>query len=58
VFWIVDNLANRANTPIVTEAVQKHIDLLVRPSAGTIHTYKTMLKRHIRDVIGPIVPGI
>lgn len=34
--------------------IQEHIDLLVRPSVGTVRTYQTMLKLHICDVIGHI----
>ena len=34
--------------------IQEHIDLLVRPSVGTVRTYQTMLKLHISDVIGHI----
>ncbi|WP_426986266.1 hypothetical protein [Pseudarthrobacter sp. Y6] len=45
---------NQATTPTVGAVIQEHIDLLVRPSVGTVHTYQTMLKLHIADVIGHI----
>ncbi|WP_251043721.1 site-specific integrase [Arthrobacter sp. ISL-48] len=41
---------NQTKSPTVEE----HIDLLVRPSVGTVHTYRTMLRLHIADVIGHI----
>ncbi|WP_252568956.1 tyrosine-type recombinase/integrase [Pseudarthrobacter cellobiosi] len=47
-------LANQSKAPIVAAVIQEHIDLLVRPSVGTVHTYQTMLKLHIADVIGHI----
>ncbi len=45
---------NQTKAPTVAAVIQEHIDLLVRPSAGTVHTYQTMLKLHITDVIGHI----
>jgi len=47
-------VANQAKSPTVASVIQEHIDLLVRPSAGTVHTYQTMLKLHITDVLGPL----
>lgn len=47
-------VANQSKSPTVAEVVQEYIDLLVRPSVGTVHTYQTMLKLHIADVLGPI----
>ncbi|NHW48703.1 site-specific integrase [Paenarthrobacter sp. MSM-2-10-13] len=40
--------------PWVSEVVQEHIDLLVRPSSGTIRTYQRMLDLHIQGTIGRI----
>ncbi len=45
---------NQTKSPTVAAVIQEHIDLLVRPSVGTVHTYQTMLKLHIADVIGHI----
>ncbi|GAP55039.1 phage integrase family [Arthrobacter sp. Hiyo6] len=45
---------NQTKSPTVAAVIQEHIDLLVRPSVGTVHTYQTMLKLHIEDVIGHI----
>ncbi|MFH5879466.1 tyrosine-type recombinase/integrase [Arthrobacter sp. NA-172] len=42
------------HVPSVADVIQEHIDLLVRPSAGTIRTYQTMLDLHIREVLGPL----
>ncbi|MBT2554942.1 site-specific integrase [Arthrobacter sp. ISL-5] len=47
-------LKNQTKAPTVAAVIQEHIDLLVRPSVGTLHTYQTMLKLHIADVIGHI----
>jgi len=47
-------VANQSKSPTVASVIQEHIDLLVRPSVGTVHTYQTMLKLHIADVLGPI----
>jgi hypothetical protein len=47
-------LSNKARIPTVAEVVQEHIDLLIRPSSGTVRTYQVMLDRHVRDVIGHI----
>jgi integrase len=38
----------------VGQVVQEHIDLLVRPSAGTVRTYQRMLDLHIQGAIGGI----
>lgn len=38
----------------VAEVVQEHIDLLVRPSPGSIGTYQRMLDLRIRNTIGHI----
>lgn len=40
--------------PTVGEVVQEHIDLLVRPSPGSIRTYQRMLELHIQGTIGAI----
>ncbi|WP_285244079.1 site-specific integrase [Pseudarthrobacter sp. fls2-241-R2A-127] len=40
--------------PTVAEVVQEHIDLLVRPSPGTIGTYQRILDLRIRNTIGQI----
>jgi SH3-like domain-containing protein len=45
-------LSNEKRTPTVAEFIQKHIDLLIRPSSGTTKTYQAMLDLHIRNVIG------
>ncbi|MET3934995.1 tyrosine-type recombinase/integrase [Arthrobacter sp. OAP107] len=45
---------NQTKAPTVAAVIQEHIDLLVRPSVGTVQTYQTMLKLHIADVIGHI----
>jgi integrase len=47
-------LSNQARVPTVAEVVQEHIDLLIRPSSGTVRTYQVMLDRHVRDIIGHI----
>ena len=47
-------VANQTKAPTIAAVIQEHIDLLVRPSVGTVHTYQTMLKLHIADVIGHI----
>ncbi|MBG0740679.1 site-specific integrase [Paeniglutamicibacter antarcticus] len=44
----------RRKVPSVTEVVQEHIDLLVRPSVGTVRTYQTMLNLHIVPTLGSI----
>ena len=43
-----------SGVPNVAEVVQEHIDLLVRPSPGTIRTYQRILDVHIRNTIGHI----
>ena len=45
-------MAKQNGVPTVGEVIQEHIDLLVRPSAGTVRTYQTMLNLHIRNVLG------
>ena len=40
--------------PTVAEVIQEHIDLLVRPSSGTVKTYQTMLELHVRPVMGHV----
>jgi integrase len=42
------------SVPSVADIVQEHIDLLVRPSSGTIGTYQRILDLHIRKSIGHI----
>lgn len=43
-----------STTPTVSAVVTEHIDQLIRPTKQTIHNYRTMLDRHIADVIGHI----
>lgn len=43
-----------AGVPTIAEVVQEHIDLLVRPSPGTIGTYQRILDLHIRNTVGRI----
>lgn len=38
----------------IAEVVQEHIDLLVRPSPGTVATYQRILDLHIRNSIGHV----
>ncbi|MFJ6536798.1 tyrosine-type recombinase/integrase [Paenarthrobacter sp. NPDC091711] len=45
-------LENAKRVPTVAEVIQEHIDLLVRPSSGTVKTYQTMLDLHVKKVIG------
>jgi integrase len=45
-------LDNSKRVPTVAEVIQEHIDLLVRPSSGTVKTYQTMLDLHVKKVIG------
>ena len=47
-------LDNRAKIPTVGEVIQEHIDLLIRPSSGTVKTYQTMLDLHVKKVIGHV----
>ena len=47
-------VAMQAKTPNVGEVIQEHLDLLVRPSAGTVRTYQTMLNLHINGVLGSV----
>lgn len=44
----------KQGVPTLAEVVQEHIDLLVRPSRGTIGTYQRMLDLQIRSTIGHI----
>src|SRR5689334_11296667 len=44
----------KPGVPTVADVVQEHIDLLVRPSPGTIGTYQRILDLHIRNTIGHI----
>ncbi|QCB98052.1 hypothetical protein E5206_14960 [Arthrobacter sp. PAMC25564] len=44
-------IANQTKAPTVAAVIQEHIDLLVRPSVGTVHSYQTLLKLHIAGVI-------
>lgn len=44
----------KQGVPTLAEVVQEHIDLLVRPSPGTIGTYQRMLDLQIRNTIGHI----
>lgn len=41
----------------VAEAVQEHIDLLIKPGPQTIHNYRAMLEHHIKDSIGAAAVG-
>jgi hypothetical protein len=41
----------RSGTPTFAEVIQEHIDLLIRPSSGTVKTYRVMLDLHVRNVI-------
>ncbi|MFF1830674.1 tyrosine-type recombinase/integrase [Paenarthrobacter sp. NPDC058040] len=47
-------LENAKRVPTVAEVIQEHIDMLVRPSSGTVKTYQTMLDLHVRKVIGAV----
>ena len=47
-------LDNSKRVPTVAEVIQEHIDLLVRPSSGTVKTYQTMLDLHVKKVIGGV----
>ncbi|MBP2266400.1 integrase [Pseudarthrobacter sp. PvP004] len=47
-------LANAKRLPTVAEIIQEHIDLLIRPSSGTVKTYQTMLDLHVKKVIGHV----
>ncbi|ABM10659.1 tyrosine-type recombinase/integrase [Paenarthrobacter aurescens] len=44
----------KPGVPTVAGVVQEHIDLLVRPSPGTIRTYQRILDLHIQNTIGHI----
>jgi hypothetical protein len=44
----------KPGVPTVADVVQDHIDLLVRPSPGTMGTYQRILDLHIRNMIGHI----
>ncbi|MGG5174844.1 tyrosine-type recombinase/integrase [Pseudarthrobacter sp. J1763] len=44
----------KQGVPTVAEVVQEHIDLLIRPSLGTIGSYQRMLDLRIRNSIGHI----
>lgn len=44
----------KPSVPTIADVVQEHIDLLVRPSTGTIGTYRRILDLHIRNTIGNI----
>ncbi|MDD7833942.1 tyrosine-type recombinase/integrase [Paenarthrobacter sp. AB444] len=45
---------NAKRVPTVAEVIQEHIDMLVRPSSGTVKTYQTMLDLHVQKVIGHV----
>jgi integrase len=47
-------LENAKRVPTVAEVIQEHIEMLVRPSSGTVKTYRTMLDLHVRKVIGGV----
>lgn len=47
-------LTNQKRVPTVGEVIQEHIDLLIRPSSGTVKTYQTMLDLHVKKVIGHV----
>lgn len=47
-------LRAKSTVPTVAALIQEHIDLMVRPSSGTIRNYQTMLDLHIRPVLGAI----
>lgn len=38
----------------ISDVVQEHIDLLIRPAPGTVATYQRILDLHIRNTIGHI----
>lgn len=46
--------SRQGSVPSVADVVQEHIDLLVRPSSGTIGTYQRMLDLHIQNTVGHI----
>jgi hypothetical protein len=50
-------VANQTKAPTVAAVIQEHIDLLVRPSVGTVHTYLTMLKTSHRGRNGAYSSG-
>lgn len=39
-------LTNEKRPPTVAEVILEHIDLLVRPSSGTVETHQAMLELH------------
>ncbi|MEV4954028.1 hypothetical protein [Paenarthrobacter nitroguajacolicus] len=43
-------LTNAKRVPTVAEVIQEHIDLLIRPSSGTVKTYQTMLDFHVKKI--------
>lgn len=47
--------SSRRRVPTVADVIQEHIDLLIRPSSGTLRTYQTMLDLHIKPVLGAIL---
>ncbi len=47
-------IAKERGLPTVAEVIQEHIDLLVRPSEGTVRTYQTMLNLHIKARLGSV----
>lgn len=47
-------LRAKRKVPTVAAVIQEHIDLLVRPSPGTMRTYQTMLDLHIKPELGAI----
>ncbi len=55
-FEMAQEVMLRAKRKVQTVAamIQEHIDLLVRPSSGTMCTYQTMLDLHIKPVLGGI----
>lgn len=46
--------SRQGSVPSVADVVQEHIDLLVRPSSGTIGTYQRILDLHVRNTVGHI----
>lgn len=47
-------VAMQAKVTTVGEMIEEHLDLLVRPSAGTVRTYRSMLNLHINGVLGSV----
>ncbi|WP_162178521.1 tyrosine-type recombinase/integrase [Mycetocola saprophilus] len=46
--------SNARKTPLVIDMLDKHLQLLTKPSAGTIAGYRSIIEHHLKDSLGAL----